>query len=495
MFRKVLSIALVFVCFSSTVLANFDFNSNCIHAYKSILALRLNEGRLLIDKEKALHPQNAITTLLDNYYDFFLILTNENKAEFGKLKENKSIRINRLEDEDPNSPYYNFCIAQVNLQWALLHSHFGEYTTAGLEVNRAYRLLQSNNKKYPAFLPNGIPLGVVNVLLGSLPGGALKSILSFLGIKGDTQTGVKMLEQLSVDLPKSPYSYHYNELIYYLTYIQTDVVNNPFAYSKMLQMVTVADSTSLLTDYIRGYVALRTGHSAEAIGWLQNRHQGSDYLPYPYLDYLIGIAKMNREDTGANNYFYKFLQSNTGVNFIKDAYLHLAWKCLLEGDIHRYNGFIQFVKAKGYLFNDKDKQALDEANDTAPNLFLLRARLLCDGGFYARALAALKGKTVADFSLERDRIEYYYRLGRIYDAMNEDDTALKFYQNAINIGKNSNYHYAATSAIKMGVIYEEQNQPVKAREAYHHVFDFKNQQFKNSLEQKAKEGLKRLAAN
>lgn len=457
--------------------------------------MRLNEGRQLIDKEKAQHPENSITILLDNYYDFFLILTSGNKDLFDKLKNNKSARVDRLDSEDEKSPYYNFSIAQVNLQWALLRSHFGEYTTAGFEINKAYRLLQNNAKKFPSFLPNNMPLGVVNVLLGSLPGGALKTVLGFLGIKGDTQTGIKMLEKLSAELPRSGYAYDYTELIYYLTYIQTDVVNDPLAYTKMLHLVTQADSTSLLTDYIVGYIALRTGHSNEAISRLQKRHQGDGYQQYPYLDYLIGIAKMNREDSDCTNYFNQFLQTNHGVNFIKDAYLHLAWKCLLEGDMRRYNGFIQLVKSKGSLYNDKDKQALDEANDSPPNALLLRARLLYDGGFYNKAIAVLSNKNVNEFALERDKIEYYYRLGRIYDAMDNDDLALKFYQNTINTGKASNYHYAATSATKMGAIYEQRKDYVKARNAYHLVFDLKNKQFRNSLEQKAKEGLKRLGEN
>jgi tetratricopeptide (TPR) repeat protein len=484
--------AVLFFCLCQPAFANFDFNSNCVQAYKNIISLRLTEGRQLIDKEKALHPQNSITILLDNYYDFFTLLTNENRVDFDRLKGNKSIRIDRLNDEDQNSPYYNYAIAQVNLQWALLHSHFGEYTSAGFEINKAYRLLQNNNKKFPNFLPNNIPMGVVNVLLGSLPNGALKSILGFLGIKGDTQTGVKMLEKLSADLPRSAYAYNYDELIYYLTYIQTDVVNDPLAYNKMLHLVAMADTASLLTDYIQGYISLRTGHSTEAINYLQKRHMGTQYQPYHYMDYLVGIAKMNREDNDANNYFNQFLQYNKSGNFIKDAYLHLAWKCLLDGDMRRYQGFIAFVKAKGSLYNDKDKQALDEANDVPPNVLLLRARLLCDGGFYNKALAVLNNKTPNDFALERDKIEYYYRLGRIYDAMDSDDNAIKYYQNAINIGRNSTYHYAATSATKMGLIYEQHKDNVKARGAYRLVFDFKNKQFKNSLEQKAKDGLNRV---
>jgi len=492
MFRKFffLLFALLFLV-KANAFANFDFNNNCAQAYKSLMGLRLNEARALINKEKALHPKNAITILLDNYYDFFTVLTTENRDQFEKLQANKAIRIDKLEEEDQNSPYYNYSIAQVNLQWALLHSRFAEYTTAGFEINKAYRLLQSNNKKFPNFLPTQIPLGVVNVLLGSLPGSPLKSILAFFGIKGDTQTGIVMLEKLSETLKKSGYAFSYDELVFYLTYIQTDVVNDPLAYNKMLHLVNDIDSSSLLKSYITGYVALRTGHSNDAVGLLQNRVQGSEYQPYAYLDYLLAIAKMNRQDDDANNYFNKFLKTYTGVNFIKDAYLHLAWQCLLEGDTKRYYAFVDLVKTKGYLYNDKDKQALDEANDNPADANLLRARLLCDGGFYTKAIAALSNKTVNDFSLPRDKIEYYYRLGRIYDAMDKNDEAIKYYNNAIAIGRTSTYHYASSSAIRIGIIYEERKDFAHARAAYNMVFDFKNSQFKNSLQQKAKDGLKR----
>jgi tetratricopeptide (TPR) repeat protein len=495
MFRKLLLTFVLLFIAKINVYGNFDFNANCIQAYKCIVGLKLNEGRQLINKEKALHPHNSITILLDNYCDFFLVLTTENKAEFDKLEQNKSARIDKLEQDDQNSPYYNYTIAQVNLQWALLHSRFGEYTSAGFEINKAYRLLQYNNKKFPAFLPANMPLGVVNVLLGSLPGSPLKSILAFFGIKGDTQTGIKMMEKLSDNLKTSAYAYNYDELVFYLTYIQTDVINDPQAYAKMQRLAADMDSGSLLKTYITGYVALRTGHSGEAITLLQNRRQGHEYQPYAYLDYLLGIAKMNREDDDANNFFNKFLQTYTGVNFIKDAYLHLGWQCLLNGDIKRYRAFTDLVKTKGYLYNDKDKQALDEANDDAPNVNLLRARLLCDGGFYTKAIAVLSNKTVNDFDLPRDKIEYYYRLGRIYDAMDRDDEAIKYYNNAINIGRASTYHYAASSAIRIGIIYEERKDFARARSAYNMVFDFKNHQFKNSLEQKAKDGLKRCGAN
>ncbi len=492
MLRKLFLLLFVFL-FSNRVFAAFDYNANCIQAYRAIISLKLKTARVLLDQEKAVHPKNGITILLDNYYDYFYLLTTESKADFDRLKTRKAERLDLLADEDTKSPYYNFALAEVNLQWALLHSRFAEYTAAGLCINRAYRQLQNNQKAFPAFLPDDIPLGVVNVLLGVLPDGALKSALSFFGIRGNTGTGVNMLQNLTVKLPQSGYAMYYSELIFYLTYIQADVVNDSSAYAKMLQY-TAGTDTSLLKSYVQGYTALRTGHSADAIEFLQNRPAGGEYQPYPYLDYLQGIARMNVMDVAAVNYFNKFLRTNTGSNYIKDAYLHLAWQCLLQGDTKRYQAFVQLVKTKGSAYIEKDKQALTEANEGMPDHTLLQARLYYDGGLYTRALAVLKDKSAGSFTGVHNKTEYYYRLGRIYEAQQRDEEAMANYQQVINTGQHTPYYFAAAAAVKMGSIYERHKNNDKAIDCYKLVSSFKNSGAGSSYEQKAKQALKRLKA-
>ncbi|WP_345950470.1 tetratricopeptide repeat protein [Mucilaginibacter sp. PAMB04274] len=472
--------------------ANFDVNANCTQAYKNILSFKLKAARQQIDHEKAVHPQNSFAIMLDNYYDYFWMLSTESKAEYDRLKANKSDRLDKLDDEDKNSPWRNFALAQVNLQWALLHSRFGDNTTAGFAINRAYRLLQDNQKKFPAFLPNDIPLGVVNVALGALPDGALKSVLNVFGIKGSIVGGINMLQTVTAHLPASKYAMFYDEAVFYTTYLQTDVVDDPQAYPKMLQYTGRIDSSSLLKYYIQGYVALRTGHSTEAIRYFDKRPEGDEYQPYPYLDYLTGMARMNVSDETAINYFNKFLQTNKGVNFIKDTYLRLAWDALLDGNTKRYTAFTQFVKTKGYTYNDKDKRALTEIADPQYNPTLLRARLWFDGGLYNKALTLLKQKEADSYSSAHDKAEYYYRLGRVYDALQKDSDALSNYQQAITVGKGMAYYFGPMSALKSGNIYEQRQDKSKAINYYNMAIGFKNHQQESSIEQKAKEGLKRL---
>ncbi|MXV49808.1 tetratricopeptide repeat protein [Pedobacter sp. HMF7647] len=473
------------------VKASFDFNQNCISAYQKIMQLRLNEARALISKEKNTNPENAITVLLDNYVDYFVLVTTESKADFNKLKANKAPRLSRIEKENRNSPYYLYCQAEINLQWALTRGKFEEFFAAGLEINKAFNMLQQNAKKYPDFLPNQKCLGLVNALLGSLPDG-LKRTLGTFGVKGNTDNGIAMLNRLVKVLPQSAYSQYYDEVVFYLSYIQIDILNNYQAYDGIISNTNKIDSLSLLKSYIRAYAGMKTAHNDQAITTLQNRPDGDAYQDYPYMDYLLGIAYMHRLDNSAANYLNRYIKNYKGINFIKDTYLNLAWLGLLSGNSDQYKTYAALVKSKGEDIQEKDKQAIKEVDDAAPDIDLLKARLLFDGGYYAKALNVLDNRKASSFKLNRDKIEYCYRLGRIYDALGKDDSAIKFYQFSLDMGKNERYYFAANSALHIGMIYEQKKDKYKATSFYNQAISMKDHDYQSSIESKAKDGLKRI---
>jgi len=480
-----------FLLFSFPARASFDFNSNCINAYNNILSLKLNEARSIIASEKKRNPQNAITVLLENYIDYYELFTSESKDDFERLKGNKSIRLARLEKEDKNSPYYLYSLAEINLQWALIRSNFQEYFTAGREIYKAYNMLNENAKKFPAFLPDQKSLGMINAVLGSLPNG-LKTFLGAFGVRGNTQTGIHILENLVNALPKSPYAHFYDEAVFYLSFIQIDIVKDSLAYNKIMRNTELIPNASLLRYSMRGYACMKTAHNYEAISILTNRPAGNAYQAYPNLDYLLGIANMHRLDKSASGFLLTYLKTYKGINYIKDTYLNLAWLSLINGDLSGYNANISSVKTKGYTYNEKDQQALKEANDVAPNIDLLKARLLYDGGYYDKAEDILSDKKTNSFKSQKDKIEYYYRSGRIYDAIGKDDLAIKFYQNTINMGKNERYYFAANSALSIGMIYEKKKNYAMAKLFYNTAVNMKNHDYESSIENKAKEGLKRI---
>lgn len=487
--RFYLLIALLLV--SASVKANFDFNPNCINAYEHILGLQLNAAKGLIANEKKINPGNSIPYLLDNYVDFFTILTSESRSDFERLKNNKTFRINRLEREDKNSPYYLFALSEINLQWAITRVRFQEQFTAGLEINRAYKMLQENAKKYPAFIPNQKNLGMINALLGALPEGLKKTISAF-GIRGNTQTGIHMLEDLVKNLPKSTYSFYYEEVVFLLSFVKLDIVNDSDAYKSIIENTNQIDSSSLLKTYIRSYAGMKLSHNEDAISALNKRPRGAQYQPYPYLDYLLGMAKMRSLNQDASIPFSYYLKNYNGINLEKDTYLSLAFLNLLKGDMSGYMNNIQQVKIKGYTYHDKDKQAFKEAGYPAPDRDLLKARLLFDGGYYDLALREIADRRIEDFKILRDKIEFCYRLGRIYDSKSREDAAIKFYQYAIRLGSKEPYYFAANAALRIGMIYEKRKDKSSAEKYYNTAIDMEDHDYESSIENKAREGLKRL---
>ena len=491
MIKRLVLSSFLFLGLSLHSKANFDFNRNCKLAYEAIFDLRLNDAKNLIQNEKKQNPNNGITILLDNYIDYFTLLTSENKADYDRLKNLKSSRLSTLEKQDKNSPYYLFAQAEINLQWGMLKSRFQDYLQSGMDIRRAYNLLSDNAEKYPLFLPNKKSSGLIDVIFGSIPSN-LKGLFSTLGIKGNVSSGIRTLESLTSTLSKSPYSFYKDEVVFFLCYIETDLIHNKANYNKIMGFTSSMDNKSLLKTYLQGYVSARNAHNDTAISYLLKRPNGNSYVNFPAITYHLGNAKLNRMDNDANVYLINYLKEYKGINYIKDAYLKLSYYYYLKGDVARYNTFVTMVKSQGYLYDEKDKQALKEANDSAPNIDLLRARLYFDGGYYPKALAELAGMHAGDFKLKRDQIEYYYRLGRIYDESGRDSDAVISYQKAINTGNLTSYYYAANAALSIGNIYEKKNDKAKASSFYKQAIAMKNHEYENSIETKAKDGLKRM---
>lgn len=483
---------LSFLLAPNFVFANFDFNANCLKAYQNIFELKLNTAKQLIAAEKKIHPNNSIVPLLENYVDYFYLLTTESKAEFEKLALDKDKRIDQIKDDDKNSPYYLYAQAEINLQWALIRGRYGSYYAASREINRANSQLRENSKKFPGFHLNGKGLGLINCVIGALPDGFLKSALATFGVKGDLQAGLNMLDKLAENLPKSSFEPFYEETIFYYVYVLTDVAHSTQAYTKTMKYTGRIAESSLLKTYLQAYVCSRTGHNDEAIATLLERPTGTVYQEFPYLEYLMGVVKLNKLDFSATNHFDKFLQTNKGVNYIKDTYLHKAWLSLFKNDSSGYASAIANVKSKGYTYGEKDKQALNEANSPIPNKDLLRARLFYDGGYLTKAAEEISHKKVDDFASAKDKTEYYYRVGRINDDLGKDDLALNNYQNTINTGKGLKYYFAAKSAVLMGKIYEKKRIKTKAKSSYASAINMKDHEYENSIEAEAKQGLKRI---
>ena len=483
---------ILFLFLGLSAQAHFDWNENCQKAYTEIIQLKFRHGKDLLEIENAENPNNKLPFLIENYIDFLQIQIGEEKRDFERLEQNKEIRLKELEGGDENSPWFLYSQAEIHLQWAANRLKFGEYLTAAYEINKAYRLLSKNQKQHSNFIPNLKSLGVLHALIGSVPSN-YSWALSAIGMDGSIKQGMSEMQSL-IDTAQQSEEYHFllDETYFMYSFLKMNLQNDSEGLKRIL--TDIKDSDNLLLNFAANRVATKLGENDLAITILENRKQTTAHYPFLYLEYLLGVGKQNKMDAKAILHFEKYVQEFKGQNYLKAAYMRISWHHLLKGDIENFKLAQANIYYYGSTLVDEDREAQKAfESGTQPQAQLLKARLLFDGGYYTKALKTLKkiGNPMF-FSNGRNIIEYFYRSGRVYDALKETTLAKENYQKTIDLGRNATYYYAAKSALQMGIIWEQSNNLPKAQYYFEDCISMEDHEYEQSIEQKAKAGLNRI---
>ncbi|MGX5820407.1 tetratricopeptide repeat protein [Chitinophaga lutea] len=469
----------------------FEMNARCQQAYDAIMQLRLKTGLALLEEEKRSNPDNLIPYFLDNYADFFTLFFNEDPAVYGQRKKERAARLNLMAEGPSDSPYYLYTQAAIKFQWALVRVKFGEKWDAVWEVRKAYQTLKENQRKFPSFPLNNMLIGSMQTVFGTIPEG-YKWITNTLGMRGSIREGMRLLN--GVIASNDPIAQMFREeSYYYYCYLKLFVENKPEQLWQFVQQKQLDTRNNYLFALMVANLSMNNQKAAQGIRVLEECNNGPEYAEIHYRNYVMGLLKLERQDDDAIQYLEKFVQNFRGKFYLKEALQRLSWAYYLKGDMTTANRYRQMIPQRGSLETDADKQAQKEAKaGTWPNPLLLRARLLSDGGFYTQARDLLQHKRAQDFPTISEKLEFGYRLGRIYDEMGMDTNAIRLYEATIRIGTNRPEHFAARSALQMGYIYEKMGDKVKARQSFQTCLDMVGHDYKNSLDQRAKAGLLRL---
>jgi tetratricopeptide (TPR) repeat protein len=240
-------------------------------------------------------------------------------------------------------------------------------------------------------------------------------------------------------------------------------------------------------------LSLNNQKADQGIRVLEERRPSPEYAHLWYSEYAMGLMKFERGDADAIAHLEKFVNGFKGKFYMKEALQRLSWAYYLKGDMTKAQYYRNLVPQRGNMETDADKQAQKEAKSGKwPNAVLLKARLLSDGGFYTEARDLLLSKKTTDFALVEQKLEYAYRLARIYDEMGNDSAALRLYEATIKIGTNRPEYFAARAALQAGYIYEKAGDKQRARTYFQTCLDMEGHDYKNSLDQRAKSGMLRL---
>ncbi len=467
-----------------------EFSEEIKKAYRLILSLRLDEGRAVIERIKVSEPNNALVYLVEDYIDFFTLFIGEDKASFERLVKNKKIRLKQIKASDRSSPYYLYAQAEINLHWALVRIKFEQRFRAFREISNAYSLLTENEERFPNFLPNKKGLGVLHATLGTIPDKYKWGVKFISGMEGTIEQGLAELESLILYAQESNYFFADEALILY-AFIQLHLNNNAQIAFELTQRAELDIRNNPLACFVKANIAMRSGHNDEAIEILLDRPQGVQYLDFDYLDFSLGLAKLRRLDSDADEYLLKFVKNFKGMNYIKEAYQKLAWHALIFDGQKRYKRYIKQCLAQGYAIVDEDKSAKQEGlGATVPHVGLLKVRLLSDGGYYERALEQME-KADVGFD-EGQHIEWLYRKARLYQQTKRIGKALELFDVLLQQWSDNPSYMICNAALQSAILYEQRGSAEQAQHYFELCLKKNPNQYKTGLHQKAKAGLVRL---
>lgn len=464
-------------------------------AYADLQKLKLSAARQTLANEP--NP-NGIRIFLDDYADMLTLVTSDDERAFATLSDREAERLDALRKLDDTSPWQRVMQAEVRLHWAFAKLKFGHEVSASWDVIRAYKLLADNQKRFPNFLPTYKSLGTLHVMIGSVPEN-YSWVASLLGLHGNVRQGLQELQRAQQD-PLFGTEARLIDLMvgaYVLKFTKAD--------GQSLKRLVGENPDNLLLHFFGATMEQKNGHGEEALAYLTTRPTGPAYQPLPVIDNILGdIYLQQGRYTTASSHFQRFLTTYRGNNFLKDSYYKLFLCRWLAGEPDAITRpLIQTVLTVGRTTAESDKAAQKFAEAylkrgvSSGQQVLMRARLASDGGYTDSALAYLRPYSEARFLSVAGKAEYNYRLGRIYQRRNAPDAAIPYLSRALALSETrdsgrENMSFGATAALQLGYIYQQKNDRAKARSFFQKALHFKNYEYKNSVDNKARAGLSQL---
>ncbi len=465
---------------------DFKITPEIKEAYNNFIELKLRKGERKITTYRKDNPNNGLAILVNNYYDFIHLIISSDKTEYNRLKKNENIRLNKLKKLDKTSPYYLYSIAEIKFQWGFVKLIFDDKISGLWSMRSSYKMIKENQINHPGFSPNQKTLGLMEVILGSVPD-ENKWILNSIGMKGNFFTGLSYLSTVAnSNNIFSTEAKLYKELVnIYILKNETEGIGN-------LKNLSNQNESNLLIHFLYVSSLAKAGKNDEALKTLNSFKITSEYTIFPSLGYIKGICYLNKLDyENVSKELHSFLKNHKGINYTKSTYYKLYIAHYLNGDTSKLTALRDKGLKVGSKEIDADKDAYGFFHENInPNKELAKARLLFDGGYYNASLILLSNE--GDFS-ENNKIELNYRKARNYHGQRKLKSAIKYYKTCIHLQNlNQKLFYAPNSCLQLGYIYQKIKDNANAKRYFEKAITYKKHQYKNSINNKAKAALQEL---
>lgn len=469
--------------------AIYDVNDNCKRAWQLLMDFKIDEAKVLLEGEISKDPENYYLYYLDQTCDAYKMVINSNEEDYKKFKEGFYAKRDIMDGKDEESPYYLACYSEMEIQLGMFNVINGDQFSGLKKMYTAYKRVYRNLEKYPDFKPSLKLDGFFNVSISNLPPFA-KWAVSFFGVSVDIDYGFKILYENYLSQSEIPGINAESALFIILSAKINKTPDLVYDFTKSLDSNI---SATYVHKYFRANIAYRTGKNEEAYHILKGiTNNVNKYTDITY-NYLMGKVLMRRLDKNAKHYLKKYLSTHKHEEYLKEINNYLAIYHLLNGDEKKYHSYAEIVRENGMDLQERDREALyDVSIDYIPDVNLVKARLLIDGGYSEKFKSAIKLFDLKSNEIIGHELDYLSLKARFEAQNNNTYKAIVLFKKVIEIGEDEDYYFASEAALRLGEIYLENGDKDQANDYLKKSIKLYKNDYYEYIEDKARKALSRL---
>ena len=485
---------LVLAVFHQNASAQYEVSKNCTMAWEALLDLRINTAKELTKKEISLNPDNYYAYYVAQNCDAYELMINATSEGYEAFKDNYYDRRENMDDKDVESPYYLACESEMQLQMGIFNIIFGDRLAGLRRAFSAYKKIYKNLDRYPDFQMGNKLDGMLNVAISNLPPFVSWAANTF-GVSGDAEVGYSILNTYFDYFGDTP---GLNEEAVLYTILAHKLNKDPLGAYNFIKSIDSSYANYLLLKYFYANVAYQSGFNEEALNIFSTFNPNELEIQFNPYNYLYGKIMLRKLDSSAIMYFTKYLDQNNKKDNLKEINYQLALAYLINGNIARFLEHKKFASELGDDITERDREAMyDYRLDYIPDINLVKAKLLLDGGYnlHAKAILEKYSSEKIDYNSQSPySLEYNLLIGRLEYQTNNNKLAIISFEKVLDMGKDQDYYFASEAALYLGLIFEKTD-PQKAISFFERARELYDSDYYEYIDEISKKRIKILSSS
>ncbi|MEA1874009.1 MAG: hypothetical protein U9N51_06225, partial [Bacteroidota bacterium] len=382
-----------------------------------------------------------------------------------------------------------FMIAEAQLHATVIYMVSNNELKGIRSFKNGFNAFQKLEDIAPEAIQTAKIRGLYNIFLGSVPE-KYEWLIGVLGMEGDFELGVKNLKH-AFEYTKTLGDRY--EIGFYYAMFASFFTDNPEDYYHYFKNLDNSFYANPLMRQGLSMLAEASGNTNDCLQVLLTNYNKQGDTEYNLLNYQIGNFLLYKLNPDAGQYL-KLYRKNKGSDTQNlSAERSLYWHYIITNQLKKAKEIRQSMILLAQ--NENNEQAayiireLESYN--TPNIHLLKARLLYNGGDYQEALAQLIHYNKNTNNL-RQNTEYHYRKANINEKLENMDAAKIYYKKTMLLGKDQSWYFAPQSALNLGKIHEAENKKDLAKQYYKMCIKINISPYKESINREAKRCLRQL---